>query len=121
MWGRLALTALVLLVLPWGSINWLSFFFLFGYAPIAFFALRWIWRKEAVVLSTGPVERALPDVRQLAALRVATAVMGVALVAVAVVAGWGLPVTLLPALPFLLAAFLPIASDPVVGLVALMQ
>lgn len=98
LWGRCALTALVLAMLPWGSFTATSLFYLIGYLPVAGILLAAIWRREAV----GPPEAAaiVHDTRAIARIRAASICVGVALVTISLADGAGI-LGYLPSIPFL--------------------
>lgn len=101
LWGRVALTALIVSFLPWGQFTVTTIFYLVGYIPIAGLALLGIWRKEAI----GPAsEHAIPhDDRTVDRIRAWAAVAGIALVAVALV-DRAVILGYLPAAPFFATA-----------------
>ncbi|HWO71672.1 MAG TPA: hypothetical protein VNP94_13135, partial [Actinomycetota bacterium] len=116
-WGRMALTGLIVLGGPWlagGAFRVLALFvYLPVYLAVAVPLLVHVWRKEPVVGPLEPVQVVLPEPRALAALRLAVGGVGAALVGVGILLRPGLPLVYLPAAPFLVAALHPVAWESV--------
>lgn len=116
-WGRIGLSALVVLFFPWGPFTGIAFFYLLGYIPTAAILLWGIWRK-GVVEPPGASSYVVPDERMTATIRMFTAVVGVALLTVALATALSPPLAALPTIPLLVAASSRTAWKEVVRLVA---
>jgi hypothetical protein len=103
--GRLALTALIVVLLPWsGWIGPLGIVYSIGFLPIAVAVLRATWAPTPV--DDGRVF-VLPASRALSALRWALGLLAVAMIVVAVASG-GSPLAIVPGAS-LLASTIPVA------------
>lgn len=110
LWGRVTCTAIVLFFLPWGPFTFVTVLYLVAYMPIAAILLAAIWRRDVV----GPIETSavVHAVSTLTTIRACAAGIGVALMAVALVAGAG-PLGYVPAAPFLFVAVWPGTAEGV--------
>jgi hypothetical protein len=107
LWGRLALTAVVLFWLPWGVFTPMTLFYLVAYLPIATLLLAGIWRKDQV----GPTSAfgLVFAVGRLQGIRLVSAAVGVGLLVVALESR-SVFLGYLPALSFLGVAAFPSAA-----------
>jgi len=107
LWGRLALTAIVLFWLPWGVFTPMTLFYLVAYVPLAGLILVGIWRRDLV----GPTSTAgmVFRVGTIQRVRAVSAATGAILFAVAL-ASRAMFLGYLPALSFLAVAALPAAA-----------
>ena len=92
--GRLAVTGVVMALLPWGMIGPLALVYLVGYLPIAFVVLRATWAATPVDANEVVV---LPPRRSRLVLRIGCAALGGAM-AVAAAASGGSPFAVVPGL-----------------------
>jgi hypothetical protein len=115
LWGRLALTAVVLFWLPWGIFTPKTLFYLIAYLPIAALLLAGIWRRDLVgpASTVGMVFR----IGTIQGIRVMSASIGAVLFAVALASRAALP-GYLPALSFVAVAAFPAAAVGVAEAIA---
>ena len=107
LWGRVALSAIVLAFAPWGAFTVTSMLYLLTYIPVSILLLRSIWHRE--VVGTQAEAGIVHDLETLRRLRLGTLGVGAVLVVVAI-SVHAMVLGYVPALAFLAVGGFPQAT-----------